>query len=359
MYQCFTQAGDSKMNIMVTDDEGIVIESLQRGLRRFGHSVIGALSGEEALKKLNNGGPKIDLVITDYAMPGMNGLDLVRKIRDKSRSLPIIMMTAYGDKHLVIEALKNHCDGFIEKPFSLHNLVEEIRLIENQSRRNSEQCDHPQLFAKFVHQINNPLNCIMGNAEMALLKSNQAQDIKELLSEIISSAERIENINHQIIKMDQAPETLREAVDIKILLETCLKEFEGLLFLKAITLTKEFDDGALSVSGSPFDLEQVIKNVILNAIQAMEQSAEKRLTVRAEKINEGSVVAVNVSDSGCGMPEARLADIFTPYYTTKANGSGLGLAIVKNTLEKNQGTISVTSREGRGTTFTLIFQAAA
>jgi two-component system sensor histidine kinase HydH len=159
--------------------------------------------------------------------------------------------------------------------------------------------------------------------------------------------------------MDQAPETLREAVDIKILLETCLKEFEGLLFLKAITLTKEFDDGALSVSGSPFDLEQVIKNVILNAIQAMEQSAEKRLTVRAEKINEGSAVAVNVSDSGCGMPEARLADIFTPYYTTKANGSGLGLAIVKNTLEKNQGTISVTSREGRGTTFTLIFQAAA
>jgi two-component system, NtrC family, sensor kinase len=345
------------MNILVTDDEGIVIESLQRGLRKHGYSVVGALNGEEALKKLNNGGPKIDLVITDYAMPGMNGLELVRKIRRAFSTMPIIMMTAYGDKHLVIEALRNHCDSFIEKPFSLDNLLDEVRNVETHFRQSIEQSEQPELFSKFVHQINNPLTCITGSAELALKKLDNVQDIKGQLRSIITAAERIENINHKITRLGKGREEITKEVDLKGLLEKCLGEFEGLLLLKSIFLIKEMTNEPLMVWGVPFDFEQTFKNLILNAVQAMEESTKKQLTIRVEKDQSGAGVIIEIEDSGCGIPENQQTKIFQPYYSTKSTGSGLGLAIAKSYVEKAQGTISVNSEEGHGSTFIIRLQA--
>ncbi len=115
------------MNVLVADDEKDQLEIVGRMLRSKGNKVLGVLSSEEALKKLDSNETKIDVVLTDYAMPGMDGMELLRKIREKNASLPVVMMTGYGEKDLVIDALRNRCDGFIEKPFSVDQIHEEIK----------------------------------------------------------------------------------------------------------------------------------------------------------------------------------------------------------------------------------------
>ena len=344
------------MHILITDDEPVVLESLARGLRLHGHFIAEALNGDAALTVLKSGGEKIDLVITDYAMGGMDGLELVQNIRRDFGALPIIMMTAYGDKKLVIEALKHHCDGFIEKPFTLDNLLAEIRRIEHQIRQTVEQLSQPELFSKFVHQIRNPLTCITGSAELALLRLEKTQDIKELLRGIIAAAERIESINHLIMNMGKGQKEIREKIDLGSLLENCLKEFEGLMFLKGITLVKEMDTESINIWGHRFNMEQAFKNVILNSLQAVEQSPKKELLVRVNKDESQSEALINITDSGCGIPVNHMEKIFKPYFTTKVHGSGLGLTIVKWSVEKNLGTLSVSSQEGRGSTFQFRFK---
>ena len=112
------------MNILVVDDEAEQLNSLRVGLKSWGFKVFEALNAEDALKHLNHGPEKIDIVITDYVMPGMNGMELLKKIREKNNTLPVILMTAYGEKDLVIDALRNSCNSFIEKPFTLQRSID-------------------------------------------------------------------------------------------------------------------------------------------------------------------------------------------------------------------------------------------
>lgn len=114
------------MKILAVDDEIVKLESLKRGLRIMGHELVEALSADEALKVLNANENGIDLVLIDYVMPGMNGMDLLKNIRKFHAFLPVVMMTAYLEDGLVGEALQNNCNGLIEKPFSLDQLIHTI-----------------------------------------------------------------------------------------------------------------------------------------------------------------------------------------------------------------------------------------
>ena len=104
------------MNILVVDDEAVMLDSIRIGLESYGYRIVEAHSAQQALDKLNNGNHDIDLVATDYLMPTMNGIDLLEAVRRSYPSLPVILMTAYAETDLVIEALKNHCDSFIDSP---------------------------------------------------------------------------------------------------------------------------------------------------------------------------------------------------------------------------------------------------
>ena len=117
------------MNILVVDDEKVQIETLRRALRSRGYKVFEAFSAEDALRQLDIADCGIGLVLTDYVMPGNNGIELLKEIRSKHGKLPVIIMTAYGEKGMLIEALHNRCDGFMEKPFNVDQLINEIERV--------------------------------------------------------------------------------------------------------------------------------------------------------------------------------------------------------------------------------------
>ena len=128
--------GADTMNVLIVDNEIVQVENLRIGLSSMGHHVFQALSGHEALSLIENEADQIDLVITDFAMPEMDGIALLQNIRWRYGNLPVIMMTAYGHRDLVLDALRNQCNGFIDKPFTLDRLLQEIdRVKPNQLQK--------------------------------------------------------------------------------------------------------------------------------------------------------------------------------------------------------------------------------
>lgn len=124
------------MNLLIVDNEIVQIENLRIGLSSRGHCVYQALNGREALSLIENDANQIDVVITDYAMPEINGLELLQNIRWKHGNLPVILMTAYGHRDLILDALRNQCNGFIDKPFTLDQLLLEIDRVKSNMPQN-------------------------------------------------------------------------------------------------------------------------------------------------------------------------------------------------------------------------------
>lgn len=122
------------MNIMVVDDESLVAKSMTRVLRSNGHKVLTALSAYDALATIASNEDNIDIIVTDYQMPEMNGIDLLKSIRLCEKRIPVIIMTALADQKIMVEAVKAGCDGFLAKPFSLDELnweIEKVRALSN------------------------------------------------------------------------------------------------------------------------------------------------------------------------------------------------------------------------------------
>ncbi|MFA5110675.1 MAG: response regulator [Desulfobaccales bacterium] len=117
------------MAILIVDDEPTQLESIARFLRSKGFDVYQTASGEEAMELLNLHEAGISLVILDYLMTGMTGLEVMDRIRGRAYAPPIILITAYADRDLVANARTRLFDGFLEKPFTPDQLYEEIQRI--------------------------------------------------------------------------------------------------------------------------------------------------------------------------------------------------------------------------------------
>ena len=349
------------MNIMIVDDEEVQIETLRRGLRGRKFNVVGALNGDEAMKCLDDENTCIDLVITDYSMPGMNGIELLQKIREKDHFIPVIMMTAYGEKSLVIKAMRNSCDGFIEKPFTLEMLMRDIDETMLKAMENKNARELSRVIPAFVHQINNPLLSISAGAELAIcdLEKNNTDAFKDRMARIIKATEKITEINQEMRNFSGGGPSDFEEINIHKLLDDCIEMFDDMLKLKRISVEKKLHDGGIFVSGNRFEMEQVFKNLLLNAIHSMDETPEKRLKIGSDPDQDSRFISVRIEDTGCGIPEETLDKMFKPYFTTKEKGTGLGLSVIKGILNKHQGMIDVKSTVEQGTRFDVMLKVSA
>lgn len=341
------------MNILIVDDETNQLAGLRVGLQSRNYKVLTASSGKEVLEFLNNYHDKIELIITDYVMPGMDGITLLKKIREGNKSLPILMMTAYGEKDLVVDALRNRCDGFIEKPFSLDQLIKEVERVRVDTNQNTYSHQLNELIPKLVHQINNSLAAIDGHGQLGMRKLDDPEAMKQHLEGISKASKQIQRISREMLNFWLMTENKKEEIDIIRMLNDCLTMFEVLMTQNGVSWKKCLTENHPAVLGNKFGLNQVFHNLISNAIDSMDGSPAKRLKIRVETDKASSSLLVSVEDTGCGISEELSQKIFTPCFTGKKKGTGLGLLIVKNIVEQDMGEIAVHSEVGKGTTFTV------
>jgi len=207
-----------------------------------------------------------------------------------------------------------------------------------------------QLAAGITHEISNPLFVISGRTELLLRDKELHPELIESLELINSQTQRIRDLVEQILKFCRKTAVHREAVNINDIISGALVLVSYQKQLCAgIKVVKELAQPAALVKGDFNQLQDVFVNIFLNAYQAMPDQGE--LTVKAAA--QDGYVEITVKDTGCGIPEEHLKNIFMPFFSTKKIGTGLGLSICHNVIRNLKGSISVESQAGKGATFTI------
>jgi len=340
--------------ILIVDDEQETTRVLQLGLRSRGYQAESVMSAASALHKLEDKGC-YGMVLSDYSMPDMNGMQLLKEIRAAGNDIPFVLMTAYGEKRVLVEALHNHCQGFIEKPFTIDELIIELERV-NVNVSNRKDSDVQPLFdvvPMLVHQLNNPLCLIKGYAQIGMVQSEDTDPIKEKLRLILDASKKIEGINKEILNLGKSMNTRFEILNMAEVLEDCVQSFIHSPSRNGAAIKYEKGEDVLQVLGNRFGLEQAFCNLIANGLEAMTGRSDGVLTVKLEKAPSEDVAKISVCDTGIGISADMKQNLFSLYYTTKKKGTGLGLAMVQQVITAHGGSIVVDSLSNEGTTFAV------
>jgi len=241
-----------------------------------------------------------------------------------------------------------------------------IEALQQQIVRAERLATLGNLAAGVVHELNNPLTSITVYAEYLVrkLESQGAEtaDI-EKMRRIGASAQRILRFSRDLVQYARPSGQELEAVDLASVVRQSVSICEHLVERGGIALSVEVDPELPVIQAIEGQLEQVLINLITNAVHAVEASAADdrgtgRVVVRAQ-VESPSTVLLEVADSGVGVSDDEAAKIFEPFFTTKPDGkgTGLGLPIVRNIVEQHRGEISVTRSDLGGAAFRVILPA--
>jgi two-component system NtrC family sensor kinase len=218
-----------------------------------------------------------------------------------------------------------------------------------------------QLVAGIAHELNNPLastsSLIQTNIEILNEKKDKADSDNELLKDLefsLKELKRAENIVKSVLGLSRQTQVYVEDVDINANIEDALRVLHNQYKDTGVIIEKDFDENLPRVNGNFANLGQVFMNIIKNAIQAL-PDGQGTISLKTRYKRDANTVTIECEDTGTGISDDILKDIFKPFFTTKVvgSGSGLGLYISHEIIKKHEGLISVSSKPGRGTTFTI------
>lgn len=208
-----------------------------------------------------------------------------------------------------------------------------------------------RLAAGIAHEINNPLTGVLTFAHMLRQKANMDAQDKEDLDVVLRETTRVREIVRGLLDFARESPSTRQPLDLNEVVARTLTLIRSQKGFHKVTLVEELDEALPPVVGDRNQLQQVLLNLCMNGCEAMHGGGVLSLRTRSE----GNRVALEVSDSGCGIKPEHLGKIFDPFFTTKpvGKGTGLGLSVSYGIVEQHGGTLEVASEEGRGTTFTV------
>jgi len=213
-----------------------------------------------------------------------------------------------------------------------------------------------ELAASIAHEFNNPLQIIMGFAQELLEEQKSAGPHKEGLKIIEGETMRCRELIRNLMNFARPVPAKPETRDVEPIIADAVKLAWHYLLNNKVRVKTDIAHGLPAIRADANQLQQVLINLLFNASEAMPKGGE--VTLRAARAGAGTIV-ISVSDTGVGIPEAALPNIFRPFFTTKQKkGMGLGLSICERIVRAHGGRIAVDTAPGRGTTFELHFPTA-
>ncbi len=394
---------NGKPKVLIIDDRRSSRESVSFALSRR-YDCLMAESAEDGLEMVDRDG--VSVVILDIRMPGLNGIEALRRIKEKDPSIEVIMLTGYASLETAKQSITYGAYGYLTKPFDLPDLratvdkacqkrMESLKILhERDSLKKavtamqkemgnlSRLADVGWVSAGVVHEMKSPLTAILGYAEMMLRHIDARHDDVPLPAD---SARYLNIIKKETVRCAEMAKSLLEAarsgqphpqiIPVSTILTNVHTLIRPQVHINHIQFRIDKPDDDLQVHTDPDDVLQVLLNLALNAIHAM-NSEPKELRIATFALDENrslpysteresqflkasdgrSYVAVEVQDSGPGIPPERIEHIFEPFYTTLSEEScaGLGLSICKEKMERNAGHIDVAASSSEGTTIRLL-----
>jgi signal transduction histidine kinase len=237
-------------------------------------------------------------------------------------------------------------------------LIIERKQTEQDKTRLQEQLRHAdrlatigQLAAGVAHELNEPLGSILGFAQLAQKQPRLSDQLKEDIEKIMKASLHAREVVKKLMLFARQMPPQKTQVSLNQIVEEGLYFLESRCEKEGIKVVRLLSDGIPEITADPAQLTQILVNLVVNALQAMPDGGE--LAVKTEASDDH--VKLTVKDTGIGMDNKALKQIFLPFYTTKnvGQGTGLGLPVVHGIVTSHGGTIHVESKEGSGSTFEI------
>lgn len=262
-----------------------------------------------------------------------------------------LLMLFANQAGLAIERAETYSNLEVEKN-KLQQAYEELKNTQERLLHSERLATIGKMAAQVAHEIRNPLVTIGGFAR-SIQKTADKKDVEELkkIGKIISEeVDRLEKVLSNVLDFSRLskPQPVHEDIN-KIIEESCyFVSVQDEISQKGIQLFKELDSRIPAVLMDPQQIKQVMLNLIQNALYSMPHGGELKIT--STKTDDG-FIQINVSDTGLGIASDVQEEMFNPFFTTKPDGTGLGLPISQKIIHNHGGTIEVTSRVNKGTSF--------
>ncbi|MBO8164776.1 MAG: histidine kinase [Brevibacillus sp.] len=229
--------------------------------------------------------------------------------------------------------------------------------IEAQLVQSAKMAAIGEMAAGVAHELNSPLTAILGNAQL-LMRQLSSEPLQRMTKDIYQCGVRCKKIIQNLLTFSRQEEYHFECLSVNELIEDVLVLIGYQLTVSGIKISKRLSDEALLFQGSRHQIEQILINLLLNARDALQGVPNPVITIESfrHQTADGSFVGVSVHDNGVGIKQEALAQIFQPFYTTKAErkGSGLGLSVSLGIAESHGGKLTVESEAGEYSIFTLL-----
>ena len=401
---------ESLSKLLIVDDHSTIRLLLKKQLQHEGYDIEVATNGKEALKLVEKLHPS--LIICDWMMPEMDGLEVCRKLKSDKElaSIFFILLTAKGEITDRVQGLDAGADDFLSKPVDPSELLARvragIRLYDSQKKliktnrqlsqtlqdlqrtqsqliQSEKMSSLGKMVAGVAHEINNPVTFIQGNlvhannyiaelielAKLALTSSDSEiqeaaedldldfliQDLPQLFHSMQKGTKRISDIVVSLRNFARLDEAHKKAVNIHEGLESTLSLLQSRF--AGIEIIKNYSD-LPKVECYAGELNQVFINILSNAIDALKsyRNATPRIEISTE-LTPTKRVKILISDNGPGIDANILPRIFEPFFTTKPVGGGKGLGLSTSysiVVEKHGGELNCFSTPGKRTTFEIL-----
>ncbi len=360
------------LKVAIVEDNEIDRRNCIRLLKRaskYTYEISECATGKEGLELTAK--EELDLILLDFKLPDIDGLEFLNKICEMSYSCAIVMLTGHGNEEVAVRALKSGASDYISKDTMTGDLLNQTIAsavtafqLENERRLRTEAESRSQAKTNFLsrvsHELRTPMNAIIGFAEVmdANSKDPLTSGQRKNLSFILKSAEHLLNLINEILdlnsieagklKVSLTPVQLCLIVsDLNDLIQPSLKELD-VLFNDRVSQQRN-----LFVMADPLRLKQVLLNLVSNAIKYNRQGGS--VTIDYE-LKENDFVRINVTDNGIGLSQERVSTLFEPFTRfgaeySSVEGTGIGLSISKGLVELMHGSIGYEKQEPEGSCF--------
>ena len=355
------------MRVLLVDDEEAFVNLLAERLETRGITVLVAHDVASALDLL--AAHPVDVAVLDVCMPGRDGLDLLRVMRERHPLVEALMLTGSSDVRNAVEGMRLGACNYLLKPVDIEELLRELRLAHERKIRREESArmieagklaSMGRMAEGVAHEINNPVNIIANAAgwiedlleEPDIASGPHVAEMRRTLAKIKQQGVRVREITRKLLcfgrGLDPRPQPVACATLLRETLQLVASRCEAL----AVDVVVDLPEGLPEIMAPPVELRQVFLHVIENALDAMEENGGT-LTVRLRLMHgqdeEHDALHVAITDTGHGIAPALLPRVFDPFFSTRSvgRGMGLGLSVSYGVVRALGGDINLTSDPGR------------
>ena len=237
---------------------------------------------------------------------------------------------------------------------TLEKANRELKLAQEQMVRTETMAALGTLSSGISHELSTPLSVILNMTQLMKLEVKNDPALLKDMEVVEYEANQAIKVTHSLLGFARSTKSRKERVDVNRVLEDLFKILEFQPAAKSVKLKRSLAPDLRLIFADSGQIRQVFLNIILNAIQAMPDGGELDISTGRWRSEAAEGVEITIRDTGTGIPQEDIRDIFQPFFTTKEEGTGLGLAISYGIVKEHDGIIEVESEVGRGTTFRIL-----